>query len=58
MISLQHDYPEKPINTYPSWEHRHLKDILKKSTTVIDPIGFNKGQFSSLALLYTENLTI
>ena len=46
-----------PINTYPSWEHRHLKDILKKSTTVID-VGFNKGQFSSLALLYTENLTV
>jgi FkbM family methyltransferase len=39
-----------PADVLPSYEHRFLFDIIDEPSAFID-IGFNKGQFSSLALI-------
>ena len=38
-----------PIKTIPSFEHKHILEIVPFPKTIID-VGFNKGQFSSLIL--------
>jgi FkbM family methyltransferase len=43
-----------PADVLPSYEHRFLFDIIEEPSAFVD-IGFNKGQFSSLALIERPN---
>ena len=42
-----------PLKTLPSYEHRHILKINPFPEKIID-VGFNKGQFSSLILLFKK----
>ena len=43
-----------PLKTLPSYEHRELLKLIPVPDNIID-VGFNKGQFSSLILLFQKN---
>ena len=46
-----------PLKTLPSYEHRHILKINPFPEKIID-VGFNKGQFSSLVLLFKKKASI
>lgn len=43
-----------PLKTFPSFEHKHILEIVPFPKTIID-VGFNKGQFSSLILFLKKS---
>ena len=51
LIIFKFKYHKSPKTIITSYEHRGLKKYVKNPNLIID-IGFNKGQFSSLALEY------
>tara|TARA_Y100001978_G_scaffold200121_1_gene215749 strand:+ start:696 stop:1496 length:801 start_codon:yes stop_codon:yes gene_type:complete len=46
-----------PLKTLPSFEHRHILKIDPFPDNIID-VGFNKGQFSSLILIFKKKVSI
>ena len=46
-----------PFKTFPSFEHRHILKIDPFPDNIID-VGFNKGQFSSLILIFKKKASI
>ena len=46
-----------PLKTLPSFEHRHILKIDPFPENILD-VGFNKGQFSSLILIFKKKVSI
>ena len=49
LIKFKFKFPKSPKFIITAYEHRELIDHVKNPNLIID-IGFNRGQFSSLAL--------
>jgi len=57
LISFKIKYKKSPKSIITSFEHRKLKKYIFSPKLILD-IGFNKGQFSSLALEYWPDVNL